>query len=80
MKIYARKLSTFIAFVFLFFSLVACEGRYYNKIILTGAFNTNSTVELFTKRPLSDKKRDKIKKDINQILIDLDNLFNIQER
>lgn len=80
MKIFARNLSYILLLVFLFFFLTACERDYYNKILLTGAFTTVNSVELFTKKPLSEEELKTVKKEVNEILIGLDNVFNIQER
>lgn len=80
MKIYTKKFSIGLIVTFLLFVLSACQRDYYNKFILISAFNTTNTVEIFSKSPISEKEREIIKEDMDTILIDLDNIFNIQER
>ncbi|MDD4000155.1 MAG: FAD:protein FMN transferase [Bacilli bacterium] len=61
----------------LFFS--ACKGKKYaSDLYLEGAFNTINYVTLYTQDPVTDAKT--LKAEINQILKDLDNTFDIQGR
>ena len=67
----------FISFLVLFLS--ACNNTYYNKFFLINAFrNAENTVEIFTNRKISNKKRLELEEEMNTILDDLDKLFNIQ--
>ena len=80
MKTYTKKFSFVILVAFLFIVLSACQRDYYNKFVLTSAFQTTNTLEIFTKNPISKEELEIIKEEVNNILIGLDNIFNVQER
>ena len=67
-------------FFFILFLFSGCKQETYNKIELKDAFQTINSVELFTTGSISKDELKTLKEDINKILEDLDNLFNIQER
>lgn len=79
-KTYTKKFSFVILVAFLFIVLSACQRDYYNKFVLTSAFQTTNTLEIFTKNPISKEELEIIKEEVNNILIGLDNIFNVQER
>lgn len=80
MKNYLKKFSYILLLTISLFLFSACNNN--SKIYtlnLSNAFNTINKVDLITKKTSEDKLLI-LWEELNQILVDLDNLFNVQER
>lgn len=79
---YIKKSFTLLVVIITVFFLSGCEKERYYKytLVLDNAFNTINKVDLFTLGKTEQEVLKKVRDDINQILLDLDHKFNVQDR
>ena len=79
---YIKKTVTLLVVIITVFFLSGCEKERYYKytLVLDNAFNTINKVDLFTLGKTEQEVLKKVRDDINQILLDLDHKFNVQDR
>lgn len=79
---YIKKSFTLLVVIITVFFLSGCEKERYYKytLVLDNAFNTINKVDIFTLGKTEQEVLKKVRDDINQILLDLDHKFNVQDR
>ena len=79
---YIKKTVTLLVVIITVFFLSGCEKERYYKytLVLDNAFNTINKVDIFTLGKTKQEVLKKVWDDINQILLDLDHKFNVQDR
>ena len=77
-----KKSFTLLVVIITVFFLSGCEKERYYKytLVLDNAFNTINKVDIFTLGKTEQEVLKKVWDDINQILLDLDHKFNVQDR